>query len=236
MPTPHQPAIGARVKPTVEVDGLTFRDLDGDGQLTPYEDWRLPAAARAADLVSRMTLEEKAGLMLIDSLNARFGGAMARYGPDYLDDQHMRRFIFRNAVVPTGDEEQGDDDHVLIAGSSVTPTQAATFLNAVQEHAEASRLGIPALFKSNARNHIDPDARAGSTRPREPSPPSPRRRGSPRRCWVTAGIRRRLRRSRASWGRSGGPSGCAGCTATWSTSSPSRGGTAPTSASARTPT
>ena len=27
--------------------------------------------------------------------------------------------------------------------------------------ARATRLGIPALFKSNARNHIDPDARAG---------------------------------------------------------------------------
>ena len=159
--TPDQPAIGARTKPTIEVDGLVFRDLDADGQLTPYEDWRLPAAERAADLVSRMTLEEKAGLMLIDSLNARFGGEMATYGPSYLDDQHMRRFIFRNVVAPTGEEMQGDDDHVFIAGSSVTPIQAATFLNAVQEHAESSRLGIPALFKSNARNHIDPDARAG---------------------------------------------------------------------------
>jgi hypothetical protein len=118
---PDQPSIGARTKPTVDVDGLTFRDLDDDGQLTPYEDWRLPAAERAADLVARMTLEEKAGLMLIDSLNARFGGQMARYGPDYLDNQHMRRFIFRNVVAPAGEEKQGDDDHVFIAGSSVNP-------------------------------------------------------------------------------------------------------------------
>ena len=33
--------------------------------------------------------------------------------------------------------------------------------NSLQELAEASRLGIPVLAKSNARNHIDPDARAG---------------------------------------------------------------------------
>lgn len=156
-----QPRLGARVKPTVELDGLLFRDLDGDGRLSPYEDWRLLARERAADLVGRMTLEEKAGLMLIDSLNARFGGEMATYAPDYIDFQHMRRFIFRNVVAPTGEETQGDDDHVFIAGSSVNPTQAAAFLNAVQERAEGSRLGIPALFKSNARNHIDPDARAG---------------------------------------------------------------------------
>jgi beta-glucosidase len=43
----------------------------------------------------------------------------------------------------------------------VTPRQAAEFTNAVQRLREATRLGIPAIFKSNARNHIDPDARAG---------------------------------------------------------------------------
>ncbi len=160
-PHPGQPRLGARVKPTVEVDGLSFRDLDGDGRLAPYEDWRLPAAQRAADLVSRMTLEEKAGLMLIDTLNARFGGQMATYGPDYLERQHMRRFVFRNQVVPTGEETPGDDEHLFMAGSTINPTQAAGFLNAVQEHAEGSRLGIPALFKSNPRNHIDPEAQPG---------------------------------------------------------------------------
>ncbi|RBY74399.1 glycoside hydrolase family 3 protein [Geodermatophilus sp. TF02-6] len=157
----EQPRLGARVKPTLEVDGLTFRDLDGDGELAPYEDWRLPARERTADLASRMTLEEKAGLMLIDTLNARFGGEMATYARDYLDDQYMRRFIFRNQVVPTGEETQGDDSHVFLAGSTINPIQAARFLNSVQEHAEGSRLGIPALFKSNARNHIDPEARPG---------------------------------------------------------------------------
>ena len=34
----QQKALGARVKKVIEVDGLEFRDLDGDGELTPYED------------------------------------------------------------------------------------------------------------------------------------------------------------------------------------------------------
>ena len=34
--------------------------LDGNGTLTPYEDWRLPAERRAQDLIRRMTLEEAA--------------------------------------------------------------------------------------------------------------------------------------------------------------------------------
>ena len=43
----------------------------------------------------------------------------------------------------------------------VTPAEAATFMNDMQALSEATRLGIPVLYKSNARNHIDPQARAG---------------------------------------------------------------------------
>ena len=42
-----------------------YRDLNRDGRmLEPYEDWRLPPGARATDLLSRMTLAEKAGAMM----------------------------------------------------------------------------------------------------------------------------------------------------------------------------
>ena len=63
----QQIPISSRHKSILEIDGLRFRDLDGDGQLTPYEDWRLSPAERAADLVGRMTPEEKIGLMVISS-------------------------------------------------------------------------------------------------------------------------------------------------------------------------
>jgi beta-glucosidase len=46
-------------------------------------------------------------------------------------------------------------------GQPLSPRQAAEFTNAVQRLREATQLGIPALFKSNPRNHINPDARAG---------------------------------------------------------------------------
>jgi beta-glucosidase len=39
----QQVDIQARVKPVVEADGLRFRDLNDNGVLDPYEDWRLPA-------------------------------------------------------------------------------------------------------------------------------------------------------------------------------------------------
>lgn len=163
---PPQPAITNRAKKTITVDGLRFKDSDASGALDPYEDWRLPSAARAADLVRRMSLEEKAGLMLIDTLNSACGGAVTTRTPasgttpayedltgDYLDKQQMRRFILRNNVGTVGD----------CSGSTptITAREAATYTNSVQERAERSRLGIPVLFKSNARNHIDPDPRTG---------------------------------------------------------------------------
>lgn len=48
----------------LEVDGFAFKDLNKNGVLEPYEDWRLPIEERIEDLSSRMSIEEIAGLML----------------------------------------------------------------------------------------------------------------------------------------------------------------------------
>lgn len=153
-----QPDLEARSKPILEEDGLKFRDLSGNNQLEPYEDWRLSSAERAADLVARMSVEEKAGLMMIDTLNGGCEGAIQDMASDYIGNQHMRRFILRNVV--SLDNRCGPDRGIS-AGSTLTPTQAAQYTNSIQAMAEASRLGIPVLFKSNARNHYDNDPRAG---------------------------------------------------------------------------
>lgn len=156
--TPHPPGLEARQKPLIEIDGGTFKDLNANGRLDGYEDWRLPVEARVDDLVARMTLEEKAGLMLIDTLNASCEGAVPAKAFDFVHHQQMHRFIFRNVVTPT---PSCGPDNGFRAGSSLTPTQAATYTNLVQEMSEATRLGIPSLFKSNARNHYEKDPRAG---------------------------------------------------------------------------
>ena len=46
------------------LDGLEFKDLNHNGRLDPYEDWRLSPAQRAVDLLGRMTLEEKAATLM----------------------------------------------------------------------------------------------------------------------------------------------------------------------------
>src|SRR5688572_21499668 len=57
----YSPASG--VKLLVE-NGLQFKDLNRNGKLDKYEDWRLSADDRAVDLASKLTIAEIAGLML----------------------------------------------------------------------------------------------------------------------------------------------------------------------------
>ena len=66
-----QPAIAVRSRAVLTVDGRQFKDANGNGTLDRYEDWRLPVPARVDDLVPRLTLEEKVGLMLIETLVGR---------------------------------------------------------------------------------------------------------------------------------------------------------------------
>src|SRR5690348_9157243 len=52
------------------VDGFAFKDLNKNGKLDKYEDWRLPVDVRAKDLASKMSVEQIAGLMLYSAHQA----------------------------------------------------------------------------------------------------------------------------------------------------------------------
>ena len=123
---PKQRGVSNRVGGLLKVGNLSFKDLNRNGVLDPYEDWRLPVGTRVADLLSRMTLEEKAGLMQITSFNA---DALN----DYITQRHIRYLILRD---------------------NLGARELAERANAAQEIAERSRLGIPIVFASNPRNHI----------------------------------------------------------------------------------
>ena len=53
----------AAVAEALTVDGEQFRDLNRNGQLDPYEDYRVDTESRVDDLLSQMTLQEKVGQM-----------------------------------------------------------------------------------------------------------------------------------------------------------------------------
>jgi beta-glucosidase len=155
-----QPALGVRSRAVLTVDGARFKDANGNGALDPYEDWRRPVEARVADLVARMTVEEKAGLMLIDTIAPGCGGTVTAAAARLVETQRMTRFILRNVVKATAAPCDGSVTPTR-NGFVITPSQMAEFTNAIQALAESQRLGIPVLFKDNARNHYDTDPRFG---------------------------------------------------------------------------
>lgn len=59
-----EPLLVSWEAPILEVDGLKFKDLNKNGELDRYEDWRLSPQERAADLLAQMALEEKLAQMI----------------------------------------------------------------------------------------------------------------------------------------------------------------------------
>lgn len=160
-----QPELSSRTGRYVEQDGLRFRDLDGDGVLSPYEDWRLSPAERAQDLVARMNPEEKCGLMIIGSHYPGY----SEFLPHAKEGQLLNsEDVWRDANPITGQQypepvlvTSSTDNAInvrhqrfLISRDNLAPKDLATWTNAVQEVAEKSRLGIPVVFASNPRNHV----------------------------------------------------------------------------------
>ncbi|MFD9700152.1 glycoside hydrolase family 3 protein [Lentzea sp. NPDC059081] len=60
----------------VSEDGVEYRDLNGNGVMDPYEDPRLPVAERVEDLLGRLSLEEKAGLLFHTVIEAGADGTV----------------------------------------------------------------------------------------------------------------------------------------------------------------
>ena len=58
------PDIGVTTCGVIVKDGLFFKDMDNDGVLSPYEDWRNSHEVRAADMVAHLPLHQQAGLVL----------------------------------------------------------------------------------------------------------------------------------------------------------------------------
>lgn len=127
--TYEQPELNPHSKSVIEVDGYRFIDLNGNGTLDVYEDWRQDAETRAADLVGQMTAREKIAQMQHPTYLPRADGKIAPYLQDYCTDYGIGMLLIREL-------------------NSVEA--AATTMNTIQEYAEASRLGVPVLVSMDS--------------------------------------------------------------------------------------
>ena len=112
-------------------DGYAFKDLNRNDSLDAYEDWRLTPHERAADLASKLSKEEIAGLMLYSSHQAVPSAELTEDQKKFLSKDHLR------AVLITSVE---------------SPRTAAQWNNRMQAFIEGLDHGIPANTSSDPRH------------------------------------------------------------------------------------
>ncbi len=134
---------------TLTVDGMTFRDLNKNGKLDVYEDRRAGIEERVADLLGRMSLEEKAGTMYITMIGiAPDGTPVDRpfLSTDPIDLMAM-------TMLPQSSEmlidKKMNSFNIIHSPDAET---LARFNNNIQEIAERTRLGIPVTIASDPRH------------------------------------------------------------------------------------
>ena len=151
----YSPESGVKI---IEQDGYAFKDLNGNGVLDPYEDWRLPIEDRVKDLASRMSIEQIAGLML-------YSKHQTVTKPDPDDTFHMRfagtydgkPFDFENGDITQATDQQKEFlekdklRHILLT-TVESAEVAAKWNNNIQAFCEGTDLGIPASISSDPRH------------------------------------------------------------------------------------
>lgn len=138
------------------VDRLAFKDLNKNGKLDAYEDWRLPVDERANDLAAKLSVEQIAGLMLYSGHQAIPSVAVGPFGGTY----NGKPFPESGAKSSDLSDQQKifltNDNlrHVLLT-SVESPAVSAQWNNNAQELVEGIGFGIPINNSSDPRHGSD---------------------------------------------------------------------------------
>ena len=149
----YSPTSGVQI---IAKDRHAFKDLNKNGVVDPYEDWRLPVHERAQDLAQRMSLEDIAGLMLYSSHQSLPGSSRGFGSSTY----NGKTFAESGALASDLSDEQKKfltDDHLrhVLITSVESPAVAAQWNNNAQAFAEGLYLGIPVNTSSDPRHGSD---------------------------------------------------------------------------------
>ena len=133
--------------PILQKGNMRFRDLNKNGKLDIYEDATKNLNNRVEDLLSQLTLEEKAGLMFINIISMNQDGSISDYlslsNPFSLMSEASSTMIARKKM-----------NHFNIL-QSLTPEALINWNNHIQKMAERTRLGIPVTIASDPRHGVE---------------------------------------------------------------------------------
>jgi beta-glucosidase len=122
-----------------DADGTVYRDLNGNGVLDPFEDPRLSAEERTEDLLARLSLEEKVGLMFQTVIEVG-------------DDGEVLETPGRISKSPTTEVVVGKRMTHFNVHHISTARQAARWNNNLQALAETTPHGIPVTISTDPRH------------------------------------------------------------------------------------
>lgn len=150
----YSPASGVNI---ITLDRFAFKDLNKNNGLDPFEDWRLPAKDRAADLASKMSIEQIAGLMLYSGHQSIPGGGFrgrTTYNGKSFDESGAESSDLSDQQI---DFLSNDNlRHVLLTRVE-SPLVAAKWNNNAQALVEGLGLGIPANNSTDPRHQANSD-------------------------------------------------------------------------------
>ena len=152
----------------IQVDGLYFKDLNGNGTLDVYEDYRQPVENRVADLLSQMDMDEKAGTLIFACIAGSNGSTVTDFNADsegFHDSTTSTKVISADhpgittmeptvvidngTFVPTKYQIQEMGVTTYIAALTGTAKDQLNLFNGLQAMAEDTRLGIPVVFSGD---------------------------------------------------------------------------------------
>ena len=137
-------------------DGYAFKDMNRNGSLEPYEDWRLPAEERATDLASRLSVEEIAGLMLYSSHQS----VPAESWSGLYDGKPFLESSAASSDLTDNQKKFLTEDNLraVLVTSVESPSAAAVWNNNMQMLAEGIGSGVPVNISSDPRHETSATA------------------------------------------------------------------------------
>ena len=128
----------------VSTDGnITYRDLNKNGKLDIYEDPRQSLEDRVQDLLKKMTLEEKAGMMFYSPIRVNADGS--------IEDKPTSGLLASLSPVGVNEIDKHHITHFNLFAVPA-PDTLANWYNNIQKYEEKKRLGIPLTIASDPRN------------------------------------------------------------------------------------
>ena len=148
----------------IEKDKMFFKDIDGTGEVSKVNDWRLPPKTRADEYVKLLSIEEKIPQLFIsDWRMGKYKPAGFGANPDHepvldesgtLDEAPMQMGnIFGNQLLPgtTTLIKEWFNRHIILRANP-TPEDMTDFMNQLQAVAEECQHFVPVQAASNSRN------------------------------------------------------------------------------------